>query len=308
MVGALLGACVAASLGTGEANASTIGFTLTEPTPVVHLYSDEGAFLGLADAGNGDVVDLAFDASTGRLYALLDGGPPNGEGVYVANGPTFEFVVGGEISEGANITAAGGTLAFTLAESSGIVNLYNDAGEFLGLVDAGNGDVTDLSLDPSTGRLFTLLDGGPPGGEGVYVANGTTFDLLVNGEVLTGANITAVGGAIAFTLTGSSALVNLYDDTGTLLEIVDAGNGDVTDVAFEPSTSRLYALLDGGPTEGEGVYVANGAAFDLLFQSEISFGANITAVPEPSIALLLGLGLAGVAATQRRGAAAKRTT
>ncbi|UCE86982.1 MAG: PEP-CTERM sorting domain-containing protein [Deltaproteobacteria bacterium] len=159
--------------------------------------------------------------------------------------------------------------------------LFDVAGASLGTLGPPDAvsRIQDIAYAP-TGDLYALIDGNA--GDVVYnLTTGASFPTGVSVTFNGGGDIAIHGGVIAITRQDSQAIsgalpVYLYDYAGTSLGTLGPPDtvSRIQDIAYDPATGDLYALIDGNA--GDVVYnLTTGASFPTGVSVTLNGGGNI---------------------------------
>ena len=158
----------------------------------------------------------------------------------------------------------------------------------------------DLTTDGSTVATASAMNGG-------------TFALLYLGNDAT--NIDWSKGVVADTATPSFTTTMGKTSAKTsksfTFDMADYGNGDIFGVVFKDSSDKLYYLQSGASGNMSPTYTISGLENDnspldgftfasSAFSISTAPSAAVANVPEPTSALLLVLGMAGLALRRKR--------
>ena len=275
------------------AHGATIAISFTDGSGTINLYNSSGSLLGNWTP-DGAVSDIAYDQTTGDLYAFTSGGvykrTPGGVqsplGIYSA--PQGQ---GGDIA-----VSPTGNFAFSQTDVSPTINLYNSSGALLGYWTP-DGPVSDIAYDQTTGDLYAFTQGAvykrTPGGVqsflGIYPAPPTQ-----GGDIAVSPT-----GNFAFSQTDVSPTINLYNSSGALLGYWTP-DGSVSDIAYDQTTGDLYAF-----TSGQVYKRTPGGVQSFLgmISAPVDLGGDIAVynpVPIPGAIWLLGSGLIGLVGIRRK--------
>jgi DNA-binding beta-propeller fold protein YncE len=258
-----------------------------------------GSPVGIALDANGQILAINQEGSGGAWIVRVD--PATGSQTPVTSGGLFSRGIGLALDDSGNIFASDDAIGIIMVDPlTGSQSLLS-SGSFWGITFDNAGDLvaTDnrsqalLRVDPTNGSQTLISSGGAfkdPLGvvtdlEGnIFVSDvnnpGGGDSFIVRVDPVTGAQTTIFGPDSSYT-----AGLLAIDDTGQII---------APNQHFTLGPPRVSGVLSIDPDTGLAVTLSSGGEF---FDA---VGVVIVPIPEPSTALLLALGLAGLAVQRRR--------